>query len=108
MGEIFTKSKKKNSVIFLSVGFTVKEAENYGSIMIPKARGVRKSCCMSVLPSREKYQRWFALRRMNGSLSFLTHIFVFSLVVEKAQKTILTQQWIHLLMENLMMQVASR
>ena len=46
MGEIFTKLKKKKSLIILTACFTMKEggnSKNYGSIVIPKARGTQKS-----------------------------------------------------------------
>ena len=38
---------------------------------------------------------------------FFSHVFAFAQHVEKAWKTNLTQQWIHLLMENPMMKVVS-
>ena len=57
MGEIFMESKKKICKFFLSACFTMKEddtSKNYGSIMIPTARGVRNSLfCVSTPKERE-------------------------------------------------------
>ena len=57
MGEIFMKLKKY-SVNLLSACFTMKEGGNnktYGSIVIPKARGVRTSLfCVSTPKEKER------------------------------------------------------
>ena len=76
------------------------------SIVIPKAIGVCKSLFHVCTPKETK--------RMSISLPCVEQVdqfshcqFCLAMVVGRAWKAKLTQQWIHLFMENLMMQVAS-
>ena len=67
----------------------------------PKARGVPKSLFRVITP-KEMEDMSVSLPCVGQMVHSFFHVFTFALVVEKAWKTKLTHQWIHLFIENSM------
>ena len=80
----------------------VENGKQLGGIETPKARGVQKSL-FHVRSPKESEDMSVSLRcvRQTVGYCFFSHFHLFALVLEKAWKTKLTQQWIFWFMDNL-------
>jgi len=106
LGEIFTKFEN-NACKILNACYTMKKGAN-GSTVNLKTKEFIKLCFVLVLPRRPNTQGYVYLMLNERFTSIFLKFFSFSLAIGIAWKKKLSQQWIHLFIEKLMVQILSR